>query len=193
MRKLVVSTMVGIDGCFDGPNRDLSLLPMDDFFSVHNAERMQAADVLLLGGPLSYRDFSGHWPTQLDSTDPTQRLIAQRCEEVRKVVVSDQLPERPAGVWAATTTVLRRSDALDRLAELKREDGGDIVLFGGRTLANSLFAAGLVDELHVMVAPVMVPSGTRAFDEAVLPSLRLIDARRHDGSQNILITYERAN
>lgn len=193
MRKLVVSTLVGLDGCFDGPNRDLSLLPMDDFFNVHNAERMRAADVLLLSGPLSYRDFSGYWPTQLDGADPTQRLIAQRCEEVRKVVVSDQLPEHPVGVWAATTTVLRRGEARDKLAKLKLENGGDIVLFGGRTLANSLFGAGLVDELHVMVAPVVVPHGVRAFDEAVLPSLRLVDVRRYGGSQNTLITYERTS
>ncbi|GAB3758918.1 dihydrofolate reductase [Microlunatus parietis] len=148
---------------------------------------------MLLGGPLSYRDFSGYWPTQLDGTDPTQRLIARRCEEVRNIVVSDQLPEHSTGVWAATTTVLRRTEAIEKLSKLKEENGGDIVLFGGRTLANSLFAAELVDELHVMVAPVVVPHGVRAFDEAVLPSLRLVDVRRHDGSENVLISYRRSS
>ncbi len=147
--------------------------------------------MLLLGGPLSYRDFSGYWPAQLDGADPTQRLIAQRCEEVQKVVVSDQLPEHPSGVWAATTTVVRRGNALEHLTGLKLDGDGDIVLFGGRMLANSLFTAGLVDGLHVMVAPVVVPNGTRAFDEALLPSLRLIDVRRYDGSENTLISYER--
>lgn len=191
MRKLVVSTLVGLDGCFDGPGRDLSGLPMDEFFNVHNAERMRAADVLLLGGPLSFQDFSGFWPTQLDSDDATLRLIAERCEEVRKVVVSDQLPDRLTGVWAATTTVVRRSDAIDHLSKAKHEDGGDIVIFGGRKLANSLFAAGLVDELHVMVAPVVVPHGVRAFDESVLPRMRLVDVRRYVGSENALLTYER--
>lgn len=191
MRKLIVSTMVGLDGCFDGPNRDLARLPMDDFFSVHNAERMRAADVLLFSGPLTYQDFWGFWPTRLDSADAVLRMIAERCEEVAKVVVSDRMPQDPEGPWAASTTVVRRADAADRLAALKREGGGDIVMFGGRALANSLFAAGLVDELHVMVAPVMVPDGIRAFDEDVLPALRLLDVRRHEGSENTLIRYER--
>lgn len=191
MRKLVVSTMVGLDGCFDGPNRDLSLLPMDDFFSAHNAERLQAADVMLFSGRLTYQDFSGYWPTELDSADPTLRLIARRCAEIPKVVVSDQGSEDPAGGWAATTTVVRRDAARDHLGKLKLEGGGDIVMFGGRALANSLFAAGLVDELHVMIAPVVVPHGVRAFDEAVLPSLRLVDVRRYPGSENTLITYRR--
>lgn len=191
MRKLVVSTMVGLDGCFDGPNRDLSRLPTDDFFSAHNAERMQAAEVLLFSGRLTYRDFSGYWPTELDSGDANLRLIAQRCEQIEKVVVSDQWSDPPAGVWATTTTVVRRDDARDHLTKLKHDGGGEIVMFGGRALANSLFAAGLVDELHVMIAPVMIPDGTRAFDEDVLPSLRLIGVRRHDGSDNTLISYER--
>jgi len=192
MRKIVVSTMVGLDGCFDGPNRDLSRLPMDDFFSAHNAERMQAAEVLLFSGRLTYQDFSGYWPTELDSADATLRLIAQRCEEIPKVVVSDQLSEHPAGRWATTTTVVRRDDAQDHLTKLKLEGGGDIVMFGGRALANALFAAGLVDELYVMIAPVMVPNGTRAFDQDVIPSLRLVDVHRYDGSQNTLISYERS-
>ncbi|MEV0650973.1 dihydrofolate reductase family protein [Phytomonospora sp. NPDC050363] len=191
MRKLIVSTMVGLDGCFDGPNRDLGRLPMDDFFSVHNAERMRAADVLLFSGRLTYQDFLGFWPARLDSDETVLRVIAERCEVVAKVVVSDRIAENPEGRWAASTTVVRRVDAADRLTAVKREGGGDIVMFGGRALANSLFAAGLVDELHVMVAPVMVPDGIRAFDEDVLPALRLVDVRRFDGSQNTLITYER--
>jgi dihydrofolate reductase len=184
--------MVGLDGCFDGPDRDLSRLPMDDFFSAHNAERMQAADVLLFSGLPTYQDFSGFWPTQLDSADANRRLIARRCEEVSKIIVSDRVSGPPSGVWAATTTVVRRADAAAQLTRLKEGGDGDIVMFGGRALANSLFAAGLVDRLHVMIAPAMVPGGTRAFDQDVLPSLRLIDVRRYDGSDNTLITYERA-
>ncbi|MFC7621451.1 dihydrofolate reductase family protein [Microlunatus sp. GCM10028923] len=192
MRNIVVSTMVGLDGCFDGPNRDLSRLPMDDFFSAHNAERMQAAEVLLFSGRRTYQDFNGYWPTQLTSDDAALRLIARRCEELPKVVVSDQWQAPPTGAWAPTTTVVRRAEAADQLTRLKREGDGDIVMFGGRALTNALFAAGLVDELHVMIAPVMVPHGIRAFDEDVLPSLRLVDVRRYEGSENTLITYRRA-
>lgn len=191
MRKLIVSTMVGLDGCFDGPDRDLSRLPMDDFFNVHNAERMRAADVLLFSGEPTYRDFSGFWPGQSDSTHPTLRQIAERCEKVAKVVVSDRIPPTPEGPWAASTTVVRRADATDRLTALKSEGSGDIVMFGGRALANTLFTAGLVDELHVMIAPVMIPNGVRAFDDDVLPPLRLLDVRTHEGSENVLIRYGR--
>jgi dihydrofolate reductase len=153
---------------------------------------MRSADVMLLGGPRSYGDFVGYWPQQLDSDDADLRTIARRCAEVAKIVVSDRLREDPDGTWAATTTFVRRADAPDHLAKLKQESGGDLVLFGGRTLANDLFAHDLVDELHVMIGPVVNPRGVRAFDEAAIPPMRLVDVRRHEGSDNALLTYERA-
>ena len=61
-------------------------------------------------------------------------------------------------------------------------------MFGSRTLWNDLLAAGLVDQLHLMVGAAMLGCGTPAFTGSV-PRLRLLDSRRREGSDNVLLRY----
>jgi dihydrofolate reductase len=90
-----------------------------------------------------------------------------------------------------TTRIVRRKDAHEQIAELKRGEGGDIIMFGSRTLWNDLLQAGLVDELH-LVGPVVLGGGTPAFAEGEVPPLKLIDALTAEGSDNLLIRYAAA-
>ena len=81
-------------------------------------------------------------------------------------------------------------DAYEQIAELKRQTGKDILVFGSRTLWNDLLANNLVDELHLMIGPVVLGAGTSVFDGQPAVSLRLIDTRTWDGSGNVLVRYE---
>jgi dihydrofolate reductase len=65
-------------------------------------------------------------------------------------------------------------------------------MFGSRTLWNDLLAAGLVDELHMMVGAVVLGGGTPAFAEPPANPLRLIDTRTWEGSSNVLLRYAAA-
>jgi dihydrofolate reductase len=104
-----------------------------------------------------------------------------------KIVASRTLDE--AG-WTNTRLV---TDVTDELGELKSEPGKDIAILGSSNLTASLLQAGLVDELRIMVNPVLLGAGKSLFtetDETI--SLKLLDSRRFD-SGNVLLIYQPAN
>jgi dihydrofolate reductase len=190
MRKLIVHNIVSLDGYITGPNNNVMLLPLGDFFDAYCAERLGTADALLLGRN-SYDMFRGFWPGVVDMPDATedQKEISRRDNAIQKVVVSDTLKEDETAPWSDTTRIVRRKDAHEQIAELKRGDGGDIIMFGSRTLWNDLLYAGLVDELHLMIGPVVLGGGTPAFAEGEIPPLKLIGTQTAEGSDNLLIRY----
>lgn len=201
MRKLIVSTIMSLDGYVDGPGGNVMALPMDAFFDEHNLERLRAAGTLLLGAT-TYRGFQGYWPAVADNpelspavaNDPgvawLHRETGRRLNEIHKIVVSDSLTAEDLVPWGATTTVVRRADARRAVAETKAASGREVLVFGSRTLWNDLLVAGLVDELYLMVGPTVLGGGTPAFGPGPVPPLRLVETRRREGSQNLLSRYQ---
>jgi len=191
MSKVIVTSIVSVDGYTEGPGGNVMAMPMDHAFDEHNAERMQAAGSLLLGGT-TYRGFVGFWPSMLDNPEatPGSRTIARRyADGIPITVVSDTLGEADTDPWREQTTIVRRSDAHDAVARLREQDGGDALVFGSRTLWSDLLAHGLVDELHLMVGPTLVAGDRPAFAGVPATGLRLLDVRRWDGSDNVLLSY----
>jgi dihydrofolate reductase len=197
MRKLIVSNMMSLDGYYEGPGKNVMVLfdyrwdyPTDESFDAYNAERLHAADTLLLGR-VSYDGFKSFWPSVADDPNatPLQREISHLNNAIDKVVISDTLTSEETDPWH-NTRIIGRADAHERIAELKRQLGKDILVFGSRTLWKDLLANDLVDELHLMIGPVVLGAGTPVFDEQPAVTLRLIDTRTWDGSGNVLLRYE---
>jgi dihydrofolate reductase len=197
MRKLIVSNMMSLDGDYEGPGKNVMALfdyrwdyPKDESFDAYNAERLRAADTLLLGR-VSYDGFKGFWPSVADDPDvtPIQREISWLNNAIDKVVVSDTLTSEETDPWH-NTRIISRADAHEQIAELKRQPGKEILVFGSHTLWNDLLANELVDELHLMIGPVVLAAGTPIFDGQPAVSLRLIDTRAWDDSGNVLLRYE---
>ena len=201
MRKLIVANIMSLDGYFGGPGANVMALPMDGFFDEHNLERLRAADALLLGAT-TYLGLKGYWPAVADDPGASPAVAANpdladlhretgvRNNEIRKVVVSDSLTEDDTAPWTETTTIVPRADAHRVVADLKDQPGEDILTFGSGTLWNDLLLAGLVDELHLMVGAAVLGGGTPAFGAGTVASLQLVDSRRREGSDNVLLRHE---
>ena len=189
MRKLIVANIVSVDGFYSGPNDDVMAMPFDTTFSDYNLERLRAADTLLLGRR-SFEGFRDYWPPIADDPNqpPVEREISRLDNAIEKVVVSDTLTDADLGPWTDTTRIVRRADAHDAIAELKRAPGREILMFGSHVLWNDLLLAGLVDELHLMIGSAFLGNGVPIF-RGPRTGLQLIDVQQLGDSQLILARY----
>jgi dihydrofolate reductase len=188
MRKLIVFTMVSVDGYVSGPGGNVMVLPFDQAFDPCCAERLHAADTMLLGRT-TFAGMVQYWPPLADDPNApeVEREISRLNTAIDKVVVSDTLTAEQATPWQDTTRIVGRSDARAVVTELKQADGRDIVVFGSRTLWNSLLADGLVDEVHLLIGAGAIGAGLPAFDRPA--KLRLLDTRTFDGCDSVLVRY----
>ncbi|MBN1319551.1 MAG: dihydrofolate reductase family protein [Thermoleophilia bacterium] len=199
MRRLIVCNMVSMDGYYEGPGRDVMALfeyrsrayPADESFDAYNAERLRAADTLLVGRTM-YDQIKGYWPALADDPDapPVEREVSRLLNAMEKMVVSDSLTPEETEPWRDSTRVLKRPDVYEQVAGLKHQTGRDILMLGSRTVWNDLLHHGLIDELHLMISPVVLGAGTPVFDGKPPAAFRLMDARTWKGSGIVLLRYE---
>jgi dihydrofolate reductase len=198
MRKVIVNNIVSIDGVFADESGNPLVLNMDDAFNRANLESIEGAALVLLGRD-SFDFFSGYWPFIADAPadegnpqfDEVNRAISRRYNAIPKVVVSDRGPVPAENAWHDATTIVARDEAVAWVSAARAEEGeGDIVVFASHVLWNALLAAGLVDELHLMVSPDAVGSGIRLFTAPA--RLELLETRRFEGSRNVQLRYRTA-
>ena len=199
MRKLIVSNIMSLDGYFEGPDKNVMGLfeyrfttyPTDESFDAYNAERLRTADTLLLGRTM-YEQSKGYWPTLAEDPNapPVEREVSHLLNAIDKVVISDSLTPEQTEPWQSSTRIITRADANKQIAKLKDQTGKDILVFGSHILWNDLLEHGLVDELHLMIAPVVLGAGTSMFDSKPSVSLRLMDTQTWKDSGLVLTRYE---
>jgi dihydrofolate reductase len=115
------------------------------------AERSEA----LLQGRTTYQVSKRAWPDE--SGDPFSDWI----NATQKYVVSDSLSEEDL-TWQPTT-LIRTADLVAKVTELRQQPGGDIYVYGSLTVVRALLAAGLVDELLLMIEPITLGGGKTLF------------------------------
>ena len=191
MRKIIVYNVISLDGYHTGLGNDVSVMfpMMGDVFNTYNAELLRSADVQLMGR-VSFELFHGFWPKVAenptsDEWSDSERELSQAGQHVDGIVVSDTLE----GQWKGLR-IIRRRDAYQQIAELKRQAGKDILITGSRTLWNDLLAHDLVDEIHLLVGNLVLGQGVPVFAGKTPVTLRLVDTRRWEGSDNVLLRYD---
>lgn len=177
MRHMFAFVMVSADGRFEGPDGDLGWHNADAEFEEFAAAQLRRVRTLMLGRR-TYEFFADYWPTpEAAAASPeTARLM----NGTEKAVVSETLQEASWG----PARVLKARD----VRALKEGEGGDIALLASDRLTASLLHSGLVDELRVMVNPVVLGTGRPLLLGAPRTALTLLDTRVF-ASGNVLLTY----
>lgn len=190
MGKIVVSTILSLDGYTEGPGGDVMAMPMDLAFGRQNADILRRSESLLFGAT-TFRGMRGYWPHQVDNpaaTDDDRYIAGRYAAGIPITVISDTLTPEETDPWRAHTTIVPRSQTDTAITRLRRQDG-DALIFGSRTLWNSLLTQGLVDELHLMVGPAIVAGDKTAFEGVPRTGLRPLDAARLPDSDLVLLSY----
>jgi dihydrofolate reductase len=159
MRKLVVTEFLTADGVMEAPNEWHGPYFDEDMARTVTAQ-MAASDALLLGRT-TFEGFAAAWPSMPD--DPGSAHM----NGVAKYVVSTTLEKAD---WNNSTVI--SGDPAAAIRELKERDGADIAVMGSATLVQWLLGQGLVDEIELLVDPVVVGRGKRLFQDG-LPTTAL--------------------
>jgi dihydrofolate reductase len=161
MRKVTLWIGMSLDGYTSGPNEQLDwLVPhVTPQAQAYFRKMRQSADTILVGR-VNYEGFFGYWPPVKDDPKASRDDVelSRWLDDVNKVVFSRTLREV---TWKNAR--LAQSGAAEEVAALKRAPGKDIIIQNSTRLTQSLLAAGLVDELNIMIAPAVVGAGRALF------------------------------
>jgi dihydrofolate reductase len=166
-RRIVAGLFISADGVVGTPEQ-WTFQHMTEEAGAVIGGMIAEADTLLLGRT-TYEEFTAHWTTQ---TGP----MAEALNGIRKLVVSRTLT---AAGWSNSEVL--DGDLVARLTELKNTPGRNINTSGSISVVRTLLAAGLLDDLHLMVFPIVLGGGTRLFpDEGKRIDLTLASTRTFD-------------
>jgi dihydrofolate reductase len=158
MRDVIVSLFLSLDGVADGPDRFLTDWD-DDAMDANTAAAIATQDAVILGRR-SYDEWAPFWPTS--DLDPYASFI----NAVPKYVVTSS----PLDLEWSNTEVIQ-GDLVDFVRNLRDRPGGDIAVHASVSVAQTLLAAGMVDELKLVIVPAIAGYGRRLLDG--LPPQRL--------------------
>lgn len=181
MRTLASFLMTSLDGFHEAADQELDWHNVDGEFHDFALQQLGAADVLVFGR-VTYQMMASFWTTETAmASDP---LIAAKMNAMPKLVVSRTIQ---TAEWSGTRVV--SSDLAKEMAELKSQPGSDLLVLGSSRLTASLAEAGLLDELRVMVNPVVLGQGSSLMGSiGNRVRLELLRTRIFD-SGNVLLTY----
>ena len=179
MRRIIASELISLDGVMESPEKWAFQFHNDEIAEANRAG-MAASDAMLFGR-VTFQEFASYWPYQNSAEQPFTDYL----NNIPKYVVSTTL-EEPLG-WQNSTLI--KDNVAEEIAELKRQPGKDIGIVGAGTLVRSLLRDDLLDELRLMVHPIVLGGGRRLFEDGgYRKDLELVDSKTF-GTGVLYLTY----
>jgi dihydrofolate reductase len=167
MRKVVGSLFLSLDGVMEAPET-WHFPYFNDEMGAVIGQAIASSDAFLLGRR-TYEEWAAFWPGQSSEDNP----MAQAINTTPKFVASTTLDEVS---WENST--LLKGNVAEAVSQLKRQPGKDISISGSATLVRSLLADGVLDELRLMIHPLVVGRGRRLFEDgAAQMPLELVESQ----------------
>jgi len=182
MRKVNSALFITLDGVIESPEKWQFDAFDDDMIALMSAGVANEDTTLL--GRVTYQDWAPYWPTS------THEPYASHINNTRKYVISTTLDTVEWGTWGNISLI--KGNLAQEIANLKQQTGKNIGVAGSPTLVRSMLQADLLDELTLMIHPVVAGSGKRLFGDAGdLKRMKLVDSKI-TRSGVALLTYGRA-
>jgi len=159
MRKIKLQMQMTINGYVGGLNGEndwMTWNPDDEFLAFLNS-LVASSDTLLLGRKLASSGFIEHWENTAKKNP--EHSFAKEIAEIQKIVFSKTLGK---SIWDNTT--LAKGNLSEEIANLKKKNGKDILVFGGAGFVSSLIKEGLIDEYHLIINPTAMGNGMTIFN-----------------------------
>lgn len=188
MGRIVVTEFVSLDGVMEDPGGAEGTRHAGWTFRFNRGDEgdrfkldeLVEAEAQLLGR-VTYQAFAQAWPTMEDPVG-----FAEKMNAMPKYVVSTTLRDDEA-TWNNSTVI--RGDVVSELRALKERVGGDLLVAGSATLVQTLVEHRLVDEIRLMVFPIVLGSGRRLFGEVSVPPALVLDSMATVGEGIVILTY----
>lgn len=169
MRKVTASFFMSLDGVVDAPH-EWHFPYMDHEAHADSQAGVAGVDTILLGRA-TYDEWEGFWPAQASSNP-----MAEFFNTTPKLVASTT---RDSLEWDGSTLIA--GDVPAALQYLKQQPGEEIAIYGSGALVRSLLPADLIDELRLMIHPIVVGRGKHLFEDGGQPKgLELVDSKIYD-------------
>lgn len=159
MRTLKLQMQVSLDGFVGGPNGELDWMEWnwDDELNNYVATFTEPVDNILLGRKLA-EGFIPYWANAAQNPGHPDHTGAKKMDGTSKIVFSKTLRKSP---WLNTKVV--NGELVDEIKKLKKQEGQDIIVYGGAEFVSNLINAGLIDEYYLFINPIAVGKGLTIF------------------------------
>ena len=168
---------ISLDGFVSGPNGELNWAKVDEELFDYVGKRIGKGDTALYGR-VTYEMMEGYWPTAADKPDASKHDIehSKWYKDVHKIVLSTTLNEADL-----TNTTIISDNLADRLNEIKKQGGEDILLFGSPTATHTLLEQNLIDGYWLFLNPIILGQGIPLFvDMKDQTKLTLVNTKQFD-------------